>query len=291
LSCLSACAEQSSEITILTDEGDTVLLSSRQHAEAALITYEHLSWTRHGYIQEEIQRIDFENEHEVALAVEGDLNDQEIEDIQALLNELGGMLKAFLSGEAEGEPSLEALEAEGRLEGFASLSAVKADFEYRVSLQYMHSEVERLAFRDAGGPEPWVSAGPETTTPAVRVLSSAPDPAEAAADRTAAELGTRRVEIEGVAAKMARRVHAAGQPGDRRVKHFRNFLKNLLKELLASGVIDAAQDRRGRSVIEQFINRLQAPVGAVELQARRGPLNRYEATGPHGKAAILSETC
>ena len=49
LHCLNVCEEQSAEIAITTDEGDQVMLSAQQYAEATLLTYEHLAYNNAGY--------------------------------------------------------------------------------------------------------------------------------------------------------------------------------------------------------------------------------------------------
>ncbi len=269
LSALSVSAEQSAEITILTDEGDTVMLSSRQHAEADLLTYKHLSCTQQGYNRLDMQRVDFEAESEFTLAVQGNLNDQEAADIQALLKDLGGMLKAFLTGAEEtGSPP----ETAGEFDRFETLSAFKADFEYRVSMHDLNFEADRLSLRTATEPEQ-----PAPLEPAAAAAAAAADPPAVSFDGLGDEAGP-------VAAKLAKRAHASGFHGHRRMKHLEKFLKNLLQEMLSNQAIDAGQAQRGQSVIERFMGELKTSTAAVEVQISRAAFNfqvisqAYEAT-------------
>jgi len=279
LNALSVSAEQSAEITILTDEGDTVMLSSREQAEANLLTYEHLSCTRQGYNRQDLQQLDFEAESEFTLAVQGDLNDQEMADIQALLQDLGGMLKAFLTGADENGDYPEAANAVGR---FETLSAFQADFEYRVRMHYLNFEADRMYLRATAEPEQ--TAAPESAA------------AAAAENPSAAPIAGVGDEAEPVAASMAKRARAFGLRGHRRMKHLGRLLENFLQEMLSSRAIDSEQAGRGQSVIERFMDELKRSGAAVEAQMSRTAFNlqivryAYEATGQALSEPAVVET-
>lgn len=271
LSCLNVCEEQSAEIAIMTDEGDKVMLSTQQHAEATLLTYEHLVYNNAGYDGEEMELADFTRVREVGIAVEGELNDQELVDIQALLRDLGGMLKAFLTGEVESD---DLPEAAGDLSRFSTISGFEADFEYRASVQYLNFEADQLSVQDAAGPQLTDTPAPVTTT-ALPVAASIPvlDPAPAAAAPTAAAPMPLRGEAEQTAAKMAKRVNESGLPPRRLLKLLRKFMKNFLKELLANQAIDAEQAQRGESVLDRLIDKVRKSAGGVELRMSRASMN------------------
>jgi len=277
LNALSVSAEQSAEITILTDEGDTVMLSSREQAEANLLTYEHLSCTRQGYNRQDLQQLDFEAESEFTLAVQGDLNDQEMADIQALLQDLGGMLKAFLTGADENGDLPEAANEVGR---FETLSAFQADFRFRVSMHYLNFEFDRMSLRATAEPEQTAAPEPEAT---------AENPSAAPIDGVGDEAGP-------VAASMAKRARAFGLRGHRRMKHLGRLLENFLQEMLSSRAIDSEQAGRGQSVIERFMDELKRSGAAVEAQMSRTAFNlqivryAYEATGQALSEPAVVET-
>jgi hypothetical protein len=258
LNALSVSAEQSAEITILTDEGDTVMLSSYEHAEADRLTYEHLSGTRRGYHRQDLQQLDFEAESEFTLAVQGNLSDQEMADIQALLKDLGGLLKAFLTG-ADENGALP--EAANEIDRFETLSAFQADFEYRVSMTYLNVEADRVSLR--------TPAEPEQTA----ALEAGPATAAAAENPSAAPIDGAGDEAGAVAAGMAKRARAFGLHGHRRRKHLESLLKNFLQETISSQATDTEQARRGQSVIERFMDEFKRPGAAVEVQTSRAAFN------------------
>jgi len=279
LNALSVSAEQSAEITILTDEGDSIMLSSREQVEAELLTYEHLSGNRNGYGRQDLKQFDFEAESEFALAVQGNLSDQEMADIQALLIDLGGMLKAFLTGADQNDASLEAAADPER---FETLSAVQADVEYRVSMTYLSFEAARLSLRTAAEPE----------------QAAALEPAAAgdAQNWSAAPVGGAGDEAGPVAVRMAKRARGSGLHGHRGMKHLGRWLENFLQEMLSSRAIDAGQARRGQSVIERFMDELKRSGADVEAQMSRTAFNlqvvRYAhaATGPALSEPAVVET-
>jgi len=294
LSCLNVCEEQSTEISIMTDEGDKVMLSAQQHAEATRLTYEHLVYNNAGYDWEEMELADFTLEREIGIALEGELNDQELADIQALLRDLGGMLKAFLTGEVESDGLPEAA---GDLSRFGTISGFEADFEYRVSVQYLNFEADPLTVQDAAGPQLTDTPAPAATTaPPVAASIAVLDPAQAAAAPTATAPMPLRGEAEQTAAKMANRVNESGLPPRRLLKLLKKFMKNFLKEMLANQVINTAQAQRGESVLDRFIGEVRRSAGGVEVRMSQASMNLqsvsslYEAKAEFKLQPTVAET-
>ena len=151
LTYLNVSEDTSADINILTAEGDKVSLSSDYHSEATLLTYEHLAYSNSGYEAEQGELVDYSEERKIALSVEGALSDQEMADIQALLADLGEMLKSFLTGGGAEEGGVEETSAD--LSRYSSLSGFEADFEYSARMQYLNLEADQLAVAAAGSPK------------------------------------------------------------------------------------------------------------------------------------------
>lgn len=281
LKVLSIAEEQGSEITIITDDGDTVMLSSRQHAEVNLLTYEHLVCADRGFNRENLQMVDFEADREFTLAVQGDLNDQELADIQALLRDLGGMFKTYLAGEDESDAAAVIAES---LDRFGSLSAFTADFEYRVSLSYLNFEAEQLALSRTGGPQRPASLEAQAGIGALPAPFSADATGAAAADQTTVDYDEPQTGAEAVAVRMAKRSREAGVQGHRRLRHLKKFLQVLLKVMLSNQILDSGQAQRGQRVIEKFMSALQKPADTGEAPLSRLALNRSIARHAYGAA-------
>jgi hypothetical protein len=271
LSSLKLCEEQSADIAFMTDEGDKVILSTQQHTEATLLTYEHLAYKNAVYEEEEIGLVDFTMEREVVLAVEGELNEEESTEIQALLKDLGRMLQAFLTGEGASDSPPEAA---GDLNRFRTISAFEAEFEYRTSVQYVNVENDQLSVQGAMIPQLAGPAEPAATSaPAAAVSNSDRVPAPAAADEKSAKTVAPRTAAELAARKMAKRVNESGLQPKRFLKRLKKFLKSFLKEMLSNHVIDTEQVQQGERILNKFINEVRKSAGGVEAHMSRASMN------------------
>jgi len=285
MSCLNVCEDQSADINIVTAEGDKVTLSSDHHSEATLLTYEHLAYNNSGYNAEEGQLVDFNEERNVSVSVEGDLNDKELADIQALLSDLGRMLKACLTGQGEG--SVE--EDSADLSRYGSLSAFEADFEYHASLQAMNLEAHQLAVEAAGRPQlpeampaaqpaaPIAPAGAESPPPAAPSATAAVSiPDRQPAPAVPLETASRAVasEDDEAARRLARKVRESGLRPRRFMKGLKKFLRGLMSEMRANHGIGEEQAKRGETILEKFFGQIENPSSASEVQARKVSLKQ-----------------
>jgi hypothetical protein len=247
--------DQSAAIDIVTAEGDKVTLSADQHAEATLLTYEHLAYANTGYAAEEGQLIDYSEERNIALFVEGELNGEEIADIQALLADLGRLLKNFLTGKGEG--GLE--ESYPDLQRYSSLSAVAADFEYHADMQYLNLEAHQLAVEAAGRPRlPETAPAMPPVAAIAPVAVQSPQPAAPAVALEATPQASAS-ENDSVVREMAGKINESGLRPRRFMRLLKKFLRGLLKEMRVNHAIDDRQARRGESILEKFFDQLEKP--------------------------------
>jgi len=281
ISCLTVCEDQSADINIVTAEGDKVTLSSDQHSEATLLTYEHLAYTTSGYEMEEGQLVDFSGERNVSLSVEGELNEAELADIQALLSDLGQMLRAFLTG--KGGNSVE--EDSADLRRYSSLSAFEAEFEYHASLQALSLEADQLAFKAGSLPQlpeatpaaDITAAGADTLEPAALAAEAAvPAPGQQVASAVALESMPKAAawENDEAAREMAERVNDSGLRPRRFMKLLKKFLRNLMKEMRSNHVIEDQQAKRGETILEKFFEQLEKPSSVSEVKAAKVSLKQ-----------------
>lgn len=282
---LNVCEDQSADIKIVTAEGDKVTLSSDHHSEATLLTYEHLAYSNSGYAAEEGQLVDFNEQRNVSVSVEGALNDEELADIQALLSDLGRMLKDFLTGPSEG--SVE--EDSADLSRYGSLSAFEADFEYHASLQVLNLEAAQLTVQATGRPQlseampamrpaaSVASAGAESPQPAAPAATAAVfTPEEQPAPVVALEAAPKAVasETDEAARALARKVKDSGLRPRRFMKLLKKFLRGLMKEMRANRGIDDEQAKRGETILEKFFGQIEKPSSVTKVQATEVSLQR-----------------
>lgn len=273
LSYLNVSADQSTDINIVTAEGDKVTLSSDYHSEATLLTYEHLAYSNSGYEAEKGELVDYNEERNISLSVKGTLSDQEMADIQALLTDLGEMLKSFLTGAGEGAGGVDENSAD--LSRYSSLSAFEADFEYSASMRYLDLEADQLAVNAAGSPKlaesmavspapasqpaatvaPAVVQSPQTVAPVANVAAEPPKPVAA--------------QDEQAAGKMVKKVKESGLRPMRFMKLLKKFLRSLMQEMRANKAVDSEQAKRGESILEKFFDQVGKPPAESEMRVNQ----------------------
>jgi hypothetical protein len=271
LAYLNVSEDRSADIDIFTAEGDKVTLSSDYHAEATLLTYEHLAYSNSGYEAENGRVVDTDESRTVSLSVEGALSDQEMADIQALLAELGAMFKSFLTGGGQGEGGVDQNSAD--LSRYSSLAGFEADFEYSARMQYLNLEADDIAVAAGGSPklpetmaalpapalEPAAAAATVVQAPQAAAPSAVPVAADAAKAVAAQD--------EQAAGQMAKKVRDSGLRPRRFMKRLKRFLRGLMQEMRAGNAIDGEKAKRGESILEKFFGRLEQASGASEFHA------------------------
>jgi hypothetical protein len=285
LTCLSVCEDRSADIDIFTAEGDKVTLSSDYHSEATLLTYQHLAFSNSGYEADQGKLMDYTEERNIALSVEGLLNDQEMAEIKALLTDLGEMLKAFLTGEGQGAGGIDETSAD--LSRYGSLSGFNADFEYKASLQVLSLEAGQLAVSADGSailPDKMAAALPQTAAAASTgaalpqtaareavAAASVPSPVASPAPAAAADAPEPvAAQDEHAAGLMAKRVKDSGLRPRRFMKLLKKFLRGLMQEMRADNAIDGEHAKRGESILEKFFGRLEPSPAGSEIKGTRG---------------------
>jgi len=107
--------ETSARLTIVTDEGDRVTLSSRSAVSAGIGVYDF----RDGGQAAHAEAMQFSSSREFELSVEGDLSKEEMKDIRRVINGVEKVTRKFLAGDLDGAARKAAKLGElGSLAGF-----------------------------------------------------------------------------------------------------------------------------------------------------------------------------
>ena len=154
--------EQSTDITIVTDEKDKVTLSFDLGYQSSYTTYSALATNNNASAKIEGQQFDFDLSLEQSIRVEGDLNEQELKDIKKVLKRLGRMIKNFLAGGID-----DASHRTGRLfKNLSTIDSVAARFEVTQRAAVVDQQyVEATALSTLDGDRP-VDPQPSSPQPA-----------------------------------------------------------------------------------------------------------------------------
>lgn len=147
----SIASEQSTDITIMTEEGDKVTLSSDIQIDASLTTYNSKALTNTTYTESRGKLFSFDANRQINIAVEGDLNDQEKEEIEKVLKAISEMINDFLSGKND-----QIVENTGDFADLTTISNVEAEFEIKKSVTLVNHSAAKYAAYSANQeiPEP-----------------------------------------------------------------------------------------------------------------------------------------
>ena len=101
VSSLSTYQQKNTDITIMTAEGDRVTLSANSQQEASYLTYSSL--VRRGSEMTQIQGKSYSMEvnQDLSITIEGDLNEEEIQDIQESIKAIDKIMQATISGNTD----------------------------------------------------------------------------------------------------------------------------------------------------------------------------------------------
>jgi len=235
LAYLGISEEQSADIEIKTADGDKVTIASEIHAEAELLTYQHLAFNGQGYDAEHLQLVDFQEDRSFTLAVEGTLDEEELADIQMLLEDIRARVKDFLIGNAGASAPEQAPDS------YASLESYTADFEVHRELTCLDAGQAQIAQAEVG------AASAAATTPQGEAPETAP--------QIRAEALQAGPAAEAPAQQLAERVREH-RPSRKLLKHLKRFLKTWLQEMHSSGRIDGRQAGQGEAILNRLFQKL-----------------------------------
>jgi hypothetical protein len=136
----SIAGEESTDITIMTEEGDKVTLSSDIKIDASLTTYNSKALTNTTYTEYRGKLFSFDVNRQLDIAVEGDLNDQEKEEIEKVLKAISEMIDDFLTGSKD-----QSAENAGDFADLTTISNVEAEFEIKKSMTLVNLSSAKYA--------------------------------------------------------------------------------------------------------------------------------------------------
>ncbi len=121
----------SADLTVVTKEGDRVTLSTRLHSEASYVTYNRWGSISGMEIDTQAERVHSNTSHEFSMVVEGDISEQEWEDIADVREKVEDIAEHFLAGNIDGakdilttllyDRSISSLNASMRYEAMATV--------------------------------------------------------------------------------------------------------------------------------------------------------------------------
>ena len=136
----SVSLNQSTDITITTDEGDTVTLSMASAMQTHAGIYRSDSYADGRAVSSQTAFFEFSSSQNMAIGVKGNLNEEELEDIREAVKAIASMIDDFLSGD------LQEMAKDGELlKDLDTISNLDAAFSYERQVLYGEQEKVRIS--------------------------------------------------------------------------------------------------------------------------------------------------
>ncbi len=129
VSTLNANTSSSADIAIVTADGDRLTLSSSSFTEATYARYNGQGRLQGQRVNIGVETLELTSSNQVNIMVEGNLDEDELADIQSLLNNLEETVTGFLTGDVD-EALAQALE----ISNLDSIGSLDASFQWSQSI-------------------------------------------------------------------------------------------------------------------------------------------------------------
>ena len=141
----SVSTEQSTDLTITTDEGDTVTISLASAMETNAGIYRSRSYEDGRAASSQTAFFEFSGSRNMAVEVDGNLNEAELEDIREAVSAIGSMIDDFVSGD------LKEMAKDGELlKELDTISSLEAAFSYERQVLYGEQEDVEISTSEPG---------------------------------------------------------------------------------------------------------------------------------------------
>ncbi|MCP4216046.1 MAG: hypothetical protein GY765_15450 [bacterium] len=138
---VNASRKENQDVTLTTDEGDRVTISLNSSLKAEYMAFDYTSMLNGKSESMEYEKMGFSKTNSFSINVEGDLNEEEKEDIQNVLAKLDGVMKNLVDGNIE-----EILQnAPGLLNETDTISSLEAILQFQQSVSVEQSSFTQMS--------------------------------------------------------------------------------------------------------------------------------------------------
>ena len=252
---LAIAGEQHTDISIMTEEGDKVTLSSDAYIDASLTTYNSMAQTNSSYVDSKGMLFSFNASRQISVGVEGDLNDKEKKEIKEVIKTIFKMIRGFLSGKT-GDMAKTAR----KLTDLEEISNVKAEFQQSKTVAMLTTSVEK---NTTYSPLPEKEAPPNVDTG-----KSSYSPLSEKEPHLNVDTGKSRPvyhPIDRLTDRMVEVVKDSRIKFDKFLEHFERMASWLSRESAQGGPNGLEKLGTIQRILNEFIEKLQSMAGEEKL--------------------------
>lgn len=130
----------SGRLSVRTAEGDTITLTADLEADYRAVSYRSSVQTESAAVDVKANYVEYSLKREFGVTVEGDLNEQELHDLEKLFRKVSNIFRKFLHGEDE-EALAKTAKLADRFERLSSLSSLDLSVDVERSITVLAAQV------------------------------------------------------------------------------------------------------------------------------------------------------
>ena len=159
LTRVSESNQENKDITIFTEDGDRVTITSNQQSQASYSKYSaithqsnyadfgNMSVEQNSYTLFQDERFEFDNSRNFSISVDGDLNEQELKDIRKTIKTIDKIMTDILNGDDISQGVEKAIQ----LVNLDSISGIAANYRYENAISVEKMEAEEVSTYNRDG--------------------------------------------------------------------------------------------------------------------------------------------
>lgn len=270
VSAISASTDLTGQLSVTTAEGDKITLSADFAARYRAVSYQAQVQTENGTVDVNAKSIEASLKKQYGVTVEGDLNEQELSDLEKLFRKVGNIFRKFFNGQDEQALAKTAKLAD-KFGGLSSLSSLDLSVNVERSVTIVAAQVASSVTGQPALPTDQTTQTP-AATPSSGTATDTPaaEAATGAASSTAAETPQ---SSTGTTAPTQPSADAATPAADSAVRLVAPAPDAAQPKSLAQQVLDAldqakVEQQKVRKYLPDFFKQLQEDL-SKELRGER----------------------
>ncbi|MDP3091626.1 MAG: hypothetical protein Q8N04_13175 [Nitrospira sp.] len=287
VSAISASTDLTGQLSVTTAEGDKITLTADFEARYRAVTYQAKAETEQGTVEVKATSVEASLKKQYGVTVEGDLNEQELHDLEKLFRKVSNIFRKYFRGQDD-EALAKTAKLADKFGGLSSLSSLDLSINVERSVTVVAAQVASSVTGQPALPENQPAPTPTSTqtsrTPSIPVTPGAAPSTVAAIPQssTGTTAPTQPSTDAAAPAADATTRLVAPAPGASQPK-------SLVEQVLA--VFDEAKVESGkiRKYLPDFLKKLRENLGR-ELRGEHERTPQASPAGPPETPAALSAT-
>ena len=261
VSAISASTDLTGQLSVTTAEGDKITLTADFEARYRAATYQAKAETEQGTVEVKATSVEASLKKQYGVTVEGDLNEQELHDLEKLFRKVSNIFRKYFRGQDD-EALAKTAKLADKFGGLSSLSSLDLSINVERSVTVVAAQVASAVTGQPTLPTNQAPASTTTTSPATAGTPGvAPSTAAAIPQSSTGTTAPTQPSTDAAAADVTTRLIApapgASQP------------KSLVEQVLAAFDEAKVESEKIRKYLPDFLKKLRENLES-DLRETRG---------------------